>query len=204
MIDTVIWDIGGVFVRTTNKIPRTLLAEKYSLRYSDLDQLVFGSQSSLEAEVGLKTADAHWRWVGEQLSITTDELSEFRKTFFGGDTLDKKLVKYIRDLSADFRLGLLSNTWDNARGFLAGFDRGFLELFDVIYISAEKGKRKPDVTVYTGILNELGSPAEKAIFIDDSQTNLDGAIKAGLQAVKYQSTPQVIFELNQILNRDKK
>ncbi len=52
MIQTIIFDLGGVLVRTEDRIPRQLLAEKFGMTYEDMDSLVYGSPTSKEAGEG--------------------------------------------------------------------------------------------------------------------------------------------------------
>lgn len=55
--------------------------------------------------------------------------------------------------------------------------------FDKVYFSHRIGMRKPHVEVFERILTENGLQAEHTLFIDDSPQHIDGAKKAGIQAI---------------------
>ena len=55
MVKTVIFDLGGVLVRTDNPKPRRQLAESFGMTYDDLSALVYGCESA-ELATRLNTA----------------------------------------------------------------------------------------------------------------------------------------------------
>jgi putative hydrolase of the HAD superfamily len=65
-------------------------------------------------------------------------------------------------------------------------DRLFPELFALCgaesYVSAQFGAKKPDPEVYLRCVAAAGAAPAETLFIDDSQTNVGGARRAGLAA----------------------
>ena len=60
MIQTIIFDLGGVLVRTEDRLPRQQLAEKFGLTYEEIDHLVYGSASAKLAGQGRQiSAEEH-------------------------------------------------------------------------------------------------------------------------------------------------
>ena len=55
MIKTVIFDLGGVLVRTEDREPRTRLAGKFDMSYEDLSALVYGCESAERWRPGVKS-----------------------------------------------------------------------------------------------------------------------------------------------------
>jgi putative hydrolase of the HAD superfamily len=55
--------------------------------------------------------------------------------------------------------------------------------FDRIFASHEIGLRKPERRAFEHVARALGVPASSIMFFDDSLENVEGARKAGLQAV---------------------
>lgn len=53
------------------------------------------------------------------------------------------------------------------------------------FMSFQMKALKPSQAFYKRVMEEIGCPAENMLFIDDSQTNVDGALAAGLPAVFY-------------------
>ncbi|GAA1899495.1 HAD-IA family hydrolase [Streptomyces sodiiphilus] len=60
----------------------------------------------------------------------------------------------------------------------AGFD--LWGTFDEVVLSADHGVRKPDPEIFRLALARLGVPAERCLFIDDSEENLAAAHKLGI------------------------
>lgn len=57
----------------------------------------------------------------------------------------------------------------------------FPSLFDGVYASCHLGVRKPDPGFFTAMLDDLGLPAQRCLFVDDRRGNVEGAEKVGLQ-----------------------
>jgi len=60
-----------------------------------------------------------------------------------------------------------------------------LNAFDGIAISGEVRFLKPDAAIYRCLLDEHGLRAEDTLFIDDVQTNVEGARAVGMHAVRF-------------------
>jgi putative hydrolase of the HAD superfamily len=68
---------------------------------------------------------------------------------------------------------------------------GTLAHFSKVFVSSTIGLRKPDVEAFQFVVKEIGVPAERVIFFDDSLTNVEGARACGLQAVHVASHADV-------------
>ena len=76
--------------------------------------------------------------------------------------------------------------------------RETLDHFDHMVFSYEVGELKPDLAFFKACLDAVGAPAGSCVFIDDAETNVEGARAAGLQAVLYRDTPGLIAELRRL------
>ncbi len=197
MIQAVIWDFGGVLVRTEDKIPRTRLAERLGLTYAQIDQLVFGSPSAFQGAVGEISAVQHWQSICQTLNLPVEQAARLRQEFFAGDRLDQELVGYIRSLRPRYRTALLSNAWDDLRQDLEQL--GLLDVFDETIISAEVRLRKPDLHIFQLAINRLGVNPAQAVFVDDFLENITAARQAGLAAIHFQNPEQARQELETLL-----
>jgi epoxide hydrolase-like predicted phosphatase len=199
MIKTVIFDFGGVLVRTEDPKPRQLLAEKHGLTYDQLDGLVYGSETSLRATRGEITAEEHKRAVMESLGLPPDSFQEFGDEFWKGDTLDTHLVEFIAGLKGDFTTALLSNAWDDLRPLLTSL-WDIEKIFDHIFISAEMGLAKPDTAIYQAVVIELNQDPTELIFIDDFVENVLAARESGWHAIHFQNPQGALAELAEYLD----
>ncbi len=201
MIKTVIFDLGGVLVRTEDRIPRQLLAEKFGMTYEEMDSLVYGSPSSKEAGEGKISAEQHKETVLKTLGLPLDSFKSFGDEFWGGDRLDKKLVEFIEGLRGEYTTALLSNAWDDLRPLLVNLWK-IDGVFDHIFISAEVKLAKRDPRIYQHVISELQQDPSEMIFVDDFIENVKAAKAEGLQAIHFRYRDQALNELAEYLDSD--
>jgi putative hydrolase of the HAD superfamily len=199
MIKTVIFDLGGVLVRTENRKPRQLLAKKFDLSYQELSDLVYRTDSAELATTGKVTAEDHQQTILKDLNLPSGSFSLFEDEFWGGDRLDSHLIDFIRGLRGEFTTVLLSNAWDNLRHLLSELWE-IDGLFDHIFISAELELAKPDPAIYKHVIEKLGEDPSELLFIDDFSENIEAAREAGINAIHFRNRDQALFELAEYLN----
>ncbi|MEJ2301641.1 MAG: HAD family phosphatase [Anaerolineales bacterium] len=198
-IRAVIFDFGGVIVRTEDRTSRQQLASRLGMTYEQLSDLIFDSDSARRAALGEIGTQEHWDAIRVKLGLSPQELPAVPREFWGGDSLDHDLVDYIRSLRPQYKTGLLSNAWDDLRDVL---EKGWkiAAAFDAIVISAEVGVAKPDAKIYHIILDRLGVAPAEAVFVDDFSENVAGARAVGMRAIRFQNSRQVRADLDQILD----
>ncbi len=195
----ILWDIGGVILRTEDWEPRHRLDRMLDLPNGKIYELVFESEMSRKATVGEATNDDLWMWVGAQLKLSSDELTLVRDEFWSGDQIDMELIRFIRARANGTKMGLLSNGWSSTRRFLE--ERWHIaDIFDEIIVSAEVGLAKPDRRIYQLALDRLDVEAEQTIFIDDFIVNIQGARELGIHGIHFQDPKTILGELKNLLN----
>ena len=198
-IKVIIFDMGGVLVKTVDRNQRTELAKKFNKSYEEIDKIVYGSESSHKATLGEISETDHFTNVLTSLGVPDYGIEEFQEEFWGGDELDQDLVEFISSKKNQFRIGMLSNAMSDIRKWLMNHYE-FLNFFEIVFFSAEQKMAKPDLEFYRAILKEFDVNPDEVIFIDDFVENIDAAKSLGMFAVHYHSTKQAIFEINQILS----
>ena len=201
-IKAIIFDMGGVIIRTCDRNPRQELANRLGIPISELENKVFYSDSSFRLERGEITKQAHWKNVLHNINVKNANIKEIDEAFWAGDRLNSELVEFIRKLKKNYRIGLLSNAFLNAREWL---DKKFhfINEFDLSVFSYEVEMRKPDSRIYLLICNRLRVNPSSAVFIDDFFANVQGARNAGLQAIQYKENNQIRNDLNALLQKRK-
>jgi FMN phosphatase YigB (HAD superfamily) len=63
------------------------------------------------------------------------------------------------------------------------------------FVSFETHVRKPDPKAYTNVIDTLGGPADRYLFIDDREVNCRAARAAGMHAHHFTSAPELRREL---------
>lgn len=198
-IKAVIWDMGGVILRTGTKVPREQLAQLHSITLDELYDLVFNSDTAENATLGLIEEKDHWQAVAISLNIPHESVDEFRAKFWEGDLIDTRLIEYIQSLRKRVKTGLLSNAWSDARNYLC--QRIDCEqVFDYTIFSCEIGLKKPDAEIYHDILQKMQVEPQEAIFVDDFAENIDGANAVGIYGIQFNSTEQVIADITTLLD----
>lgn len=200
-IRTILFDFGGVLLRTEDHQPRQKLAAQYGIDEEELIYLVFGSPSALRASVGEITAEQHWREVVAALGTVEDQIPYIREQFFAGDRLDEALIEVIRSYRKTHCVGLLSNAWDDLRDYLDN-NLKILDIFDEVIISAEVGLMKPDRRIYELAAQKFNISLQEAVFIDDLSVNVKAAQEAGMNSFQFRSTTQTINELQRLLKEE--
>ncbi len=103
----------------------------------------------------------------------------------------------LKELKKRYKLYLLSNTnYIHLKEFNKIYQQTvskepFDSLFDKVYFSHEIGLRKPDIEPFLVVVNENNLIPSQTLFIDDSKQNVEGAKKAGLQAIHFTGTMKV-------------
>jgi len=183
-IQAVIFDYGGVLMRTVNPLPRRELEQRLGLPPGGASEAVFESPRWDDAQVGLISSAEFWADVGQRLGLDDENLAEFRQTFWSGDQLDEELVALIRHLRDEgYRTVLLSNGPSDASQHLE--QQGITDVFDVTVISGCEGLIKPDPAIFELALARVGVVAEEAVFVDDFRVNVAAARQLGLHAIRF-------------------
>lgn len=197
MVRAIFFDFGGVIMRTEYQAPRQHLAERLNMEYEDLVRLVFESETSRKASVGAATADEHWAAVAKRLKRPASETQSIRDEFFGGDVLDLGLIQLIRALRGKYKIGLISNAWDDLRGYISR--EKFDDAFDAMIISAEIGVVKPEAKIFQFALEQVKVPAGDALFVDDFAENIAGCEKIGMKGLHFTDPEKDIQKIKALL-----
>jgi len=198
LIKAIIWDIGGVLMRTEDPTPRAELAAELGLRREKLVELVFGGDQGRQAQIGTLTQKELWDFVRSELRLESDDYPDLEQRFFGGDVLDRKLVDFIRTLKPAYKTGIISNAWSELPDILEEW--GILDAFDVVVGSGDVGIMKPDPRIFQLALERLTVAPEESVFVDDFIENVECARELGIQAIHFQSREQMLRELHNLLN----
>ncbi|MCU0503317.1 MAG: HAD family phosphatase [Anaerolineae bacterium] len=197
-IRAVIFDFGGVIVRTEDQSPRLRWAERLGVTPAVLGATVFDSEAAAQATVGRIPAAAVWAHVAAAFKLEADALAQLRADFFSGDRCDEALVAFLRGLRPAYKTGILSNAWSDGRDIIGG-KFALADAVDDLVVSAEVGMAKPDPRIYELATTRLGVRPEEAIFVDDFARNIDGARKFGMQAVHFRDRTQAIADVQALL-----
>jgi epoxide hydrolase-like predicted phosphatase len=198
LVEAVVWDLGGVLVRTEDRTPRRIWERRLGLDQDALEAFVFGSEISRRAEVGDAEVQDIWDDLSRRLNLSPDQIAQLRQDFWRGDQLDANLVERIRQLRSKHRTGLITNAFKDIRRAIED-DWHLDEIFDAILISAEIGLAKPDPAIYRMLLDQWSLDPGAAVFIDDFAENIAAARSLGMQAIHFRDPGQALSDLDKLL-----
>lgn len=103
-------------------------------------------------------------------------------------SLNQPLLDVVRQLRAgsDARLYLATNQ-DHTRAQWLWHTMGLGELFEDMFYSARAGVRKPEKGFFDFIAHRIGPQSEPPLFFDDTPKVIEGARRAGWEAVEFVS-----------------
>jgi len=127
------------------------------------------------------------------------EMHRFKEIYFDALEPNPAMIELMRALKDEgYRMAMLTNNvreWEPLWRAMLPVD----EIFETVVDSGFVGCRKPESRIYELTLERIDQPAETCLFIDDVLVNIEGARKAGLQAVHFQDNEQAIPEIRAAL-----
>lgn len=181
MIKAVILDFYGV-IQTDEVI---IWAEKQAIEHPNIRTAVDVASAKIDLdEISL---DEYFEELAAAVERPADVVKEELKKEVAINQPLLEVVDQLRE--AGLKTAILSNDGSSLLTYLD--QHGITPHFDQIFVSGEIGIMKPEAGVYQHVIQHLGVEPNEAIFFDDRQANIDGAIRAGLQAELYKSVSQV-------------
>ena len=206
-VEAIVCDFGGVLTMplvesfmafqdqtgiTTETLGKAMLAATeaggdnplYEMERGEITEVVF-----------LETLTGHL----EPLLGHRPEMHRFKEIYFEALQPNPEMIDLMRSLKDEgFQMAMLTNNvreWEPLWRSMLPVD----EIFETVVDSGFVGCRKPESRIYELTLERVGEPAAACLFIDDSLVNIEGARKAGLQAVHFQDNAQAIPEIRAAL-----
>ena len=197
-IRAVLFDIGGVLEITPDLGVTRQWEDRLGLPAGGLDERM--RDAWVGGSLGTITLDDVHQALRDRLGLDQGQLVEFMadlwREYLG--TANTELIGYARGLRPRYRTGIISNSFVGAREReQAAY--GFEDLVDEIVYSHEAGMSKPDPRIYAMACTRLGVRPEETVFLDDSEMCVSGARVAGMHAVRYNTNPQAIAEIDRLL-----
>lgn len=110
-------------------------------------------------------------------------ISLTKKPYYGA-------LEFLKSLSENFYIASFYNT-NPMQWHKLSKDYSLGKIFQKDFLSYKMGMTKQNKEVYSKVIKQLGCKAERILFFDDNQSNVDMAIEAGIKA--YRATG--IYEL---------
>lgn len=199
MINTVIFDLGGVLIDWN---PDYVFTEKYFESQEQRDfffQHVCTPDWNENQDAGYPIAKAT-----EEKMIEFPEWEKPIKDFYGRwvEMLGKQIqgtVDIFKKLKENKNLKFYALTNWSAETFPIALERfEFLHWFDGRVVSGEEKMRKPFPEFYQLLLDRYTINPEEALFIDDNLRNVKAAEDLGIKSIHFQEPSGLDLELRNI------
>lgn len=186
-IKNIIFDLGGVILNIEPK----LTAEAFKKLGYDNFESVYTKLSQSELFDRLEIGDiSPEKFISGLKTGLDDSISEKQVTGAWNSLLldfPDERISLIQKLKKRYRLFLLSNTnkihYDfYTRCFREQYVFNFSALFEKAYYSFLSKMKKPDLEFFRLVIDENRLTPFETLFIDDTETNVKAAEKAGLRA----------------------
>jgi len=199
-VKNLIFDLGGVILDLSVDTSLSSLANLSGIEKSSVKRLFVSSPEFELYEKG---------------GISNEDFRAFVKKLYSIDapdeTLDacwnamllgfpKKKLELLETLKAKYNVYLLSNTNDihlqhinNVLLPQVNHHTSLDDFFHRAYYSHRMKKRKPDAEIFEQVLSEGHFVPSETLFLDDNQSNVEGAAKLGIKTV-HVVTPDMIFD----------
>ena len=197
MIKAIIFDIGGVLLRTHDHTFRTNWDDKLNLQHGTVEHTVFNSQFGKAAQLGEITTAELWLKVGETFALSEDDLDQIKTDFWAGDVLDLSLVALIRRLHRNYVTAVISN-YSDILPHLINDKWEMANDFDLLTVSAHEHVMKPNPRIYQLTLQRLNLPPQQTVFIDDFAHNIEGAKNVGMHGIHFTKGTNLDDELTKL------
>lgn len=201
MINTIIFDIGGVLIDFDwdGFIHRMFPGREELI--SELNDAVWGSRRWDRLDAG----DEPEKVFASIIAHDPKHEAELRKVFENvGDTLKKRPATpaWLRDLKArGYRLLYLSNYSRYVMGKNPDV-LDFLPLLDGGVFSCDVRMIKPDREIYEALAEKYSLNPSECVFIDDLARNVQAGIDFGFRGIQFITFDQVQTDLNNLLKEE--
>lgn len=178
--DVVLFDLGGVLVELSS-LEKIQAWTDQGLSKAEFWSRLLQSPEFIAFQKGAISADEFSRAMVRILDLRVSA-TEFQKEFAkwttqlypGAKDLVERLAKEVRVACFsninELHWPLICDTW------------GMRKLFQGAFASYEIGMTKPDTESFRYVVKELDCPAERVLFLDDLEENVEGARQAGLSS----------------------
>jgi len=187
-ITTIIFDVGGVQYFYNHMKAAKAMENEIGVPakriFKILSEKAVNDSFTAKAELGPPEKE-YWKQFSKELNIGPVDPVMMSKLWNKIFTPNKPLLKLIKKLSKNYKIGILSNMSQGHKKWLIskGIEIPFKKT-NVIW-SCDINIRKPNPKIYTITLKRLKSKPEETVFVDDFLRNIKVAKKVGEYGIVY-------------------
>ncbi len=198
MIKAVGFDLGGVILRYGVANELAYIADKLGVSQTALMDPYEKTKRALDA--GQISNQEFWtNLVKESGSKLDPETTGHLWTdeYVGDSPLIAGVLDVVDELKANgYKVGMFSNI--DSEHAASNQPRHIFEHFPVVLFSYQVKVAKPDPQAYLLLAKELGVVPQEMVFVDDLETNIEGAKQAGCVGIRFLNREQLVADLEKL------
>jgi putative hydrolase of the HAD superfamily len=196
--DVILFDVGGVLLTNGwDHCERNLVLDQFGLDREEFEARHPKANDAWERDLISAKEYLDATVFHEPRDFTADD---FMQALLAQSVqLPDGALSIVQELAATgkWMLGCLNNEAREPNEFR--FNKYNLrDAFDVALSSCYVGLRKPRPEIYRRALDILGKPAERILFIDDRAENAQGAVAAGMKAIRFEGAEKLRRDLEML------
>jgi HAD superfamily hydrolase (TIGR01549 family) len=188
---------GEVFYEPAlRNLHESLTQNSINVRFDDFRRAYFRARDQLYADAWKNLSEPHFNVrvslalkefgcdCDASSSIISEAMAAFADVFMRYVELDAEAIPLLKELKSRYKLGVVSNFAmpECLRILIQKFELD--AFFDVVVISADLGKRKPDPAIFVKALESLNVRAGESVFVGDTpKTDIKGARNIGMTSI---------------------
>jgi putative hydrolase of the HAD superfamily len=199
-ITAVIFDLGRVLVNVDTQRLWTFFFEQVEPKDTQraLAQIM-ADPMMVQYSIGQLDSKAFHRQLCDNYGLTLS-FAQFASRWCDIFSPIPGMDEIVKSLGGKVRLGLLSDTdplhWNYIKA-----NYPLMNCFAKPTLSFEIGAMKPSRESYLAAAKNTNTEVSRCLFIDDLQNNVDGAVAAGMRAIRFENVEQLRghFQIRQFL-----
>lgn len=197
-IKAVIFDFGNVLSLPQNKFKIKKMHQICSIPIDAFQERYF--KYRLDYDIGALNSAEYWEKIlGNNLENNPELLRILiREDVESWLKINAIILKWVKKLKkSGYKVAILSNMPEEFYAYIVKkFE--WLSMFDSTVFSCNVKMIKPEESIYKYCLKELQVEPKNALFIDDSEINVNAAVKIGINCILFKSN----MECNSIVKKN--
>lgn len=198
VISLVLFDMDDVLSHYDRSARVNYLSALSGQAPETVHEVIWGSGLEDRADAGSVSDEEYLTTMGDLLGcrITREDWLASRRASI---LPNMEVLALVTALTARHRVAVLTNNCRMVSDHIQFLNPAVAKLFgDQICSSASLGAAKPSINVYLRCLDRLGGTAAETLFVDDLETNVGGAIRAGLHGHVFTGAESLSAELRRL------
>ncbi|HOO73779.1 MAG TPA: HAD family phosphatase [Tepiditoga sp.] len=186
------FDMGGVTVNNSDVIPK--IFEFYGMDKEYFTNKGFYSLLK-KLSIGSISEEIFWKDFCDKTNLKNN--GNLFEKFFNPE-LNQDTAEIIKKLKENYRVICITNTIESH--YNIHMKNGDYNLFDKVYTSFSENIQKPDGKFYLSVLEKENIHPGELIFTDDSEENINSALKLGIKAIHFKNPELLRKDLKNFIN----